>query len=80
MTVWTLDQVGGYTGDLYPGPFTGWTPVQFAVGYDNDPRILWTNSGGRVSLWDIYAPGKFTYEDYGPCPGWMAAGLTAGIE
>ena len=35
------------------GPFSSWTPKTIAVGIDKVARVVWQNTGGQVSIWNL---------------------------
>ncbi len=59
---------------------TGGFTVSWSQFGDNRTRVLWKHTSGAVSLWTLWSPGNFTYDDYGPYPGWDAAGLAIGYD
>jgi hypothetical protein len=79
-SVWTINTDGTYTSQLY-GPYDGWTPQQIAQGPDNTVRLLWTNSDGRATLWNLSDTNPAsTAAVYGPFPGWKTTALTVGPD
>ena len=42
-------------------------------------QVLWDNANGAASIWDYNAEhGTFTFQDYGPYPGWTAKAIAQG--
>ena len=43
-------------------------------------HVVWTNTDGRVSLWNYSDDGTFTQITYGPYPGWAAKAIADGPD
>ena len=43
-------------------------------------RVLWTTAAGAASLWTVEDDGTFAHSEYGPFPGWTAAGMATGPD
>lgn len=56
------------------------TPVQVAVGPDNNARLLWDTPANLTSLWRVDAAGTHTYRTYGPFAGYAPAALAVGPD
>ncbi len=70
---------GTATSTLY-GPFAGWTATALSAGADSVPHILWNNTSGQASLWNVNADTTYQHFEYGPYPGWDALGLATGPD
>ena len=82
---------GAFTSRQY-GPYSGWSPAPAAlsVGPDNAEYLLWNHAGGLtfdtsggagpIALWTITAPGVYTYQIYGPYPGWSGTSVSTGPD
>jgi len=43
-------------------------------------HVLWTNANGQISLWNYHDDGTYTYNVYGPYPGWTAKTISDGPD
>ena len=62
------------------GPFAGWTATALSAGADSVPHILWNNTSGQASLWNVNADTTYQHFEYGPYPGWSARALATGPD
>jgi len=42
------------------------------------PRVMWTNLNGALSLWTVIAPGNYATDNYGPYANWQPAAFAVG--
>lgn len=73
------DPSGAASTTLY-GPFTGWTASALSAGADSVPHILWNNSSGQASLWNVNPDTTYQHFEYGPYSGWSARSLATGPD
>ena len=80
-----------YSGDSYfvgstSSPLTQvvadlWQALDISAGADNSSRILWTNTDGRITTWNVDPSGNQTAGPvYGPYAGWTAYHIAAGLD
>jgi hypothetical protein len=66
ISLWTVDDAGNKVRYKEHGPFSGWTPLNYAGG-----KILWKTTDNRISLWTVDDAGnKVRYKEHGPFSGW----------
>ena len=46
----------------------------------NSQHILWTNTSGAVSLWNMATDHSYTHAEYGPFAGWTADSVSVGSD
>ncbi len=71
---------GGTAATTLYGPFTGWTAAALSAGADSVPHILWNNTNGQVSLWNVNTDTTYQHAEYGPYSGWSARSLATGPD
>ena len=73
-----ISVLGDFSSVTY-GPFAGWTAKALATDSIGVTHLLWTNTNGQASLWDINVDGTYTHTEYGPFSGWTAVSVSAGM-
>ena len=81
LSLWNLNTSfdtgrGGFTQISY-GPYAGWTAKSVADGPDGLTRVLWDNTSGELSVWNLdNATGLPAIHNFGPYAGWTANSLS----
>ena len=71
---------GGTASTTLYGPFAGWTAAALSAGADSVPHILWNNTNGQMSFWNVNADTTYQHYEYGPYPNWSARALATGPD
>ncbi len=77
-SLWTVYADGSHASVQY-GPFFGWSAKAVSDAPDGSANLLWTNTNGQASLWNVTS-GGYTDTFYGPYAGWTATGLATGPD
>ncbi|MDQ2730919.1 MAG: hypothetical protein M3Y56_04610 [Armatimonadota bacterium] len=59
---------------------TFWLPWTAHADTTSPTHVLWTNTNGSISVWELASDGSFTHQEYGPYPGWTAKLLSNGSD
>jgi len=79
-TIRVLDAGGIVESSVTYGPFAGWTARGIAPSANNESRLLWSHTDGRVSLWILTPNGQIDVarsKEEGPFPNAVGQPLRA---
>lgn len=61
--------------------FIAFGNAKLNAALNGSSHVMWTNTDGRLSLWNQNAAdGTFTFQNYGPFPGWTARATADGPD
>ena len=84
-SVWDYQTTDGSFASHNYGPYPGWSAKSIADGTADGTggatRLLWTNTGGQMSLWGLNSDtGTFAAKNYGPYTGWSASAVSVSSD
>jgi len=75
--LWTLNSSNTMTDYPSYGPYSGWTPVSYAVNPDGTGTMLWAGTGGYAAIWTLDSSNTLIDKPmYGPYSGWTPVSYT----